>query len=96
MEARVGRCKLQYELWNINAPKINGALICPPSQITRRGHYGLLSAGWYLNDIKYGADWVRMYDQDPQDFGGTQEEKNRVLGGEVSTRSVDILQIIEM
>lgn len=52
------------------------------ADITRRGHYGLLSAGWYLNDIKYGADWVRMYDQDPQDFGGTQEEKNRVLGGE--------------
>ena len=52
-------------------------------QITRRGHYALLSAGWYLNDIKYGADWVRMYDQDPQDFGGTQEDRNRVLGGEV-------------
>ena len=43
----------------------------------------LLSAPWYLNYISYGVDWQKYYKINPQDFGGNQDQKKLVLGGEV-------------
>lgn len=50
--------------------------------ITTAGQPALLSAPYYLNYIKYGSDWVEMYEEDPHDFPGTEEDKQLVLGGE--------------
>ena len=53
-------------------------------QITKKGHLAILSAPWYLNYLDYGADWIKMYSEDPHDFKGTNYSKQLVLGGEVS------------
>ncbi|CAD6191606.1 unnamed protein product [Caenorhabditis auriculariae] len=58
-------------------------------------HKAILSSCWYLNYIKYGADWGYVNEQnmrdrgmyyqcDPQNFTGTQAQKDRVLGGEAA------------
>ena len=52
-------------------------------QITANNHLAILSAPWYLNYIKYGSDWVKFYNIDPLDFGGNENNKKLVLGGEV-------------
>ena len=52
-------------------------------QITANNHLAILSAPWYLNYIKYGSDWVKFYNIDPLDFGGNENNKKMVLGGEV-------------
>uniref|UniRef100_A0A914WR50 Beta-hexosaminidase n=1 Tax=Plectus sambesii TaxID=2011161 RepID=A0A914WR50_9BILA len=63
------------------------------ANVTKAGHYAILSSCWYLNYIKYGNDWgyinnswVRergMYYQcDPTGFDGTDQQKSLVLGGE--------------
>lgn len=42
----------------------------------------LLSSCWYLDDLETGGDWVKFYKCDPQDFPGTQQQKDLVYGGE--------------
>uniref|UniRef100_A0A7E4ZXK7 Beta-hexosaminidase n=1 Tax=Panagrellus redivivus TaxID=6233 RepID=A0A7E4ZXK7_PANRE len=65
------------------------------SDITAKGHRAILSSCWYLNYIKYGADWGYVdekqtrargmyYECDPQAFDGTDEQKALILGGEVA------------
>ncbi|CAJ0587378.1 unnamed protein product, partial [Mesorhabditis spiculigera] len=65
------------------------------SQLTRRGYKVIFSSCWYLNRIRYGPDWGYLngknfnfrgmfYECDPQNFYGTQEQKDRVLGGEAA------------
>ncbi|CAH1786172.1 unnamed protein product [Owenia fusiformis] len=51
-------------------------------EITSHGLYAITSAHWYLDTIKYGPDWMEMYNSDPRDFEGTLEMKEHVLGGE--------------
>uniref|UniRef100_A0A914VJP8 Beta-hexosaminidase A n=1 Tax=Plectus sambesii TaxID=2011161 RepID=A0A914VJP8_9BILA len=61
--------------------------------VTKAGHYAIMSSCWYLNYIKYGNDWGYVdyplkinrgmyYECDPTGFKGTDEQKQRVLGGE--------------
>ncbi|KAK6747838.1 hypothetical protein RB195_000808 [Necator americanus] len=60
--------------------------------VTSKGYAAIVSACWYLNYIKYGADWrdeipgtapsnSRYYYCDPTEFDGTPEQKALVLGG---------------
>uniref|UniRef100_A0A914EA23 Beta-hexosaminidase A n=1 Tax=Acrobeloides nanus TaxID=290746 RepID=A0A914EA23_9BILA len=64
-------------------------------QVTAAGHYAILSSCWYLNYIKYGADWGYVdnsemrqrgmyYQCDPTAFGGSQAQIDLVLGGEAA------------
>jgi hexosaminidase len=52
--------------------------------IARQGYKMLVSSCWYLNYISYGEDWKKYYECDPQDFPGTESEKNQVIGGEAA------------
>ena len=60
-------------------------------QATAAGHRVLLSSPWYLNYISYGIDWPKYYEIDPQEFGGTLQQKRLVIGGEVSNLHIHIL-----
>lgn len=51
--------------------------------VTAAGYRAILSAPWYLNEISYGPDWHPYYEADPQDFNGTDQQKENVFGGEV-------------
>eukprot|EP00095_Tigriopus_kingsejongensis_P004123 maker-scaffold122_size333723-snap-gene-2.35 protein:Tk04123 transcript:maker-scaffold122_size333723-snap-gene-2.35-mRNA-1 annotation:"beta-hexosaminidase subunit alpha-like" len=50
--------------------------------VTEAGQPALLSAPYYLNYIKYGSDWIEMYEADPHDYSGSSVAKELVLGGE--------------
>ncbi|XP_070541930.1 beta-hexosaminidase subunit beta-like isoform X2 [Ptychodera flava] len=52
--------------------------------VTKAGHQTILSSPWYLNYVKdpYDRDWKNYYKADPQNFSGTQQQKDLVLGGE--------------
>ncbi|XP_072310589.1 beta-hexosaminidase subunit beta isoform X1 [Eucyclogobius newberryi] len=52
------------------------------AQVTSAGYHTLLSTPWYLNYITYGQDWQSHYKADPQDFKGTDKQKELVIGGE--------------
>ncbi|RWS02623.1 beta-hexosaminidase subunit alpha-like protein [Dinothrombium tinctorium] len=53
------------------------------SKVTEKGFRAILSTPWYLNYIKFGADWKDYYRKDPLSFNGTSEQKNLVVGGEI-------------
>ena len=56
--------------------------------ITEAGLKAIVSSPWYLNYISYGSDAMKIYLEDPQAFGGTEEQEKLVVGGEV--RILDI------
>lgn len=49
-------------------------------QVTKSGHYTVLSEGWYLDHLE--DQWQEFYRVDPTEFPGTQSQKALVLGGE--------------
>ena len=52
--------------------------------VTKAGLRTIVSSPWYLNYISYGSDSMKIYLEDPQAFGGTEEQERLVVGGEVS------------
>ncbi|XP_012726823.2 beta-hexosaminidase subunit beta isoform X1 [Fundulus heteroclitus] len=65
-------------VWKGNQEKYQSEM----ANITSAGYQTLLSSPWYLNRISYGQDWPGYYKADPQDFKGTEKQKNLVIGGE--------------
>ncbi|CAG9534610.1 unnamed protein product [Cercopithifilaria johnstoni] len=51
---------------------------------TKMGYYAILSSCWYLDSISSTADWKSYYNCDPQEFGGSEEQKHLVIGGEAA------------
>ena len=49
---------------------------------TAAGYKVLLSAPWYLDHISATVDWRRFYEEDPEDFDGTEQQRKLVIGGE--------------
>ncbi|KAF2878769.1 hypothetical protein ILUMI_27396 [Ignelater luminosus] len=49
---------------------------------TRAGLQVLLSACWYLDHLSNGGDWQKYYDCEPTDFGGSEQQKELMKGGE--------------
>lgn len=66
-------------------------------EVTDHGHLAVLSSCWYLNYIKYGLDWPKLYKCDPQRFGGTSQQNKLVLGGSAAMwgEYVDATNIIQ-
>ncbi|KIH67240.1 glycosyl hydrolase family 20, catalytic domain protein [Ancylostoma duodenale] len=74
------------------------AIMHEMATVTAAGHHAILSSCWYLDLIKYGADWGyidenpvdgiksrgKYYECDPTDFKGTADQKALVLGGEAA------------
>lgn len=66
-------------------------------RVTKDGFNALLSQGWYLDHLATGGDWQKFYDCDPHDFFGTDEQKQRVMGGEACMwgESVDNTNVLQ-
>jgi len=52
------------------------------ANVTAAGFRTIVAAPWYLNYISYGLDWPTYYLSDPQNFTGTQAQKDLIIGGE--------------
>uniref|UniRef100_T1IVE0 Beta-hexosaminidase n=1 Tax=Strigamia maritima TaxID=126957 RepID=T1IVE0_STRMM len=52
--------------------------------VASKNYQIVLSACWYLNYISYGPDWKKYYECDPQNFEGTAQQKNLVIGGQAA------------
>lgn len=57
--------------------------------VTKKGLRAIVSSPWYLNYISYGSDAMKIYLEDPQAFGGTEERQKLVIGGEVSDPALE-------
>ncbi|KAK3088217.1 hypothetical protein FSP39_016262 [Pinctada imbricata] len=66
------------------------------ANITQLGYKTILSSCWYLNYISYGQDWRKYYECEPHSFIGSEEQKERVIGGEacIWTEYVDGTNIL--
>jgi len=66
-------------------------------EVTKSGHLAILSSCWYLNYIKYGLDWPKLYKCDPQKFGGSDAQNKLVLGGSAAMwgEYVDATNVIQ-
>ena len=52
--------------------------------VRRQGYRALLSSPWYLNLGSYAVpDWEAYYQVDPLGFGGSPQQQQLVIGGEV-------------
>ncbi|KAH9528401.1 hypothetical protein DERF_002351 [Dermatophagoides farinae] len=53
-------------------------------KLLRFNHTVILSSCYFLNLIQYGQDWKQIYDCDPHDFDGFDEQQKQkyVIGGE--------------
>lgn len=51
------------------------------SNVTKVGLPALLSSCWYLDHLQTGGDWKKFYGCEPEDFPGTIEQKQLLLGG---------------
>lgn len=49
---------------------------------TKAGYRVLLSSGWYLDHLKFQADFPDMYVNEPLDFDGSVKQQELVIGGE--------------
>ena len=67
------------------------------ASITKAGYKSILSSCYYLNKIRYGLDWPTFYKCDPQNFDGTPEQKNLVIGGSAAIwgEYVDATNVIQ-
>ncbi|XP_055968439.1 beta-hexosaminidase subunit beta-like isoform X1 [Sorex fumeus] len=52
------------------------------ARVSAAGFQIILSSPWYLNYISYGEDWEKYYVAEPIDFLGSEEQRQRVIGGE--------------
>ena len=56
-----------------------------------QGYRTLLSSPWYLNLGGFASnDWTKYYSVEPQDFDGSQEQHDLVMGGEVNFQKLKI------
>ena len=62
--------------------------------VTKAGLRTIVSSPWYLNYISYGSDSMKIYLEDPQAFGGTEEQERLVVCGEVSV--VFIIRLFQL
>ena len=54
----------------------------------RQGYRTLLSSPWYLNLGSFATpDWEAYYQVEPTAFGGSLQQQQLVIGGEVSFTS---------
>lgn len=55
------------------------------NKVTADGYEVILSSPWYINYISYGyKEWYNWYTVEPlKDFKGTEEQKKKIVGGEV-------------
>jgi len=51
-------------------------------QLTSRNIDVIISFPWYLDHVKYGESWRKMFEFEPYSFGGSRKQNSHVLGGE--------------
>lgn len=52
------------------------------ANVTKQGLPALLSSCWYLDHLYTGGDWKKFYGCEPEDFPGSEQQKQLLLGGE--------------
>ncbi|XP_014208071.1 beta-hexosaminidase subunit beta-like [Copidosoma floridanum] len=52
--------------------------------VTDAGYPALLSTCWYLDHVAGGGDWLKYYRCEPLAFGGSEKQRNLVMGGEAA------------
>ncbi|XP_071964485.1 beta-hexosaminidase subunit beta-like [Antedon mediterranea] len=62
----------------------DGGYVDELAKVTAKGYRTILSSPWYLNRVKdpHTDPWKKYYKVDPQNFSGTKNQKNLVIGGE--------------
>ena len=52
------------------------------NEVTKSGFQTLISSCWYLDHLSTGGDWVKFYNCEPTNFGGTEAQQKLIVGGE--------------